>query len=206
MPDGLPSQFWDQSAGQVNMGELIKAHTDLATFKQQHDERIAGLPQKADDYKVEWKAPDGFKAPDGLDVAALKINPDDPRVPALRQFAHEHKLTQDQVSGLVALHVQAQIAEFAAAQAEIQGEMKKLGENGPVRVKAAEDYLKANLGKDEYEAMRPFIGHSTAFAALEKLIAMATKQGVPPNGGGGGSPPRQERPRLADRFYGKASQ
>jgi hypothetical protein len=198
MPEGLPAQLWNAEANQLN----VAAIGELATFKQQHDERLAGLPQKADDYKVEWTPPADFKAPDGLDAKALQINPDDPRIPALRAFAHEHKLSQDQVNGLVALHVQAQLAEYEAASASIQEAMKALGENGKARVDAANTFLAANLSKEEHAAVRLFIGDAAAFTALEKLIAKATTQGIPPNGGG--NPPQQQasKPRLADRFYG----
>jgi hypothetical protein len=203
MPEGLPAQFWDQSSGQVNMPDLVKSYGELSTFKTSHDERLAALPQKAEDYKVEWKAPDGFKPPEGLDPAALKINDKDPRIPALRAFAFEHKMSQDQVTALVGLHVQAQIAEFAEADAEIQAEMKALGENGKTRVTAAETFLKAAVSTEEYAALRPFIGNARAFAAIEKLIAKATAGGPPPNSNDGGNPPPKPQTRIADRFYGQ---
>jgi hypothetical protein len=105
------------------------------------------------------------------------------------------------VNGLVSLYVQAQMTEFAAANEAIQAEMKKLGDNGPARIKAAESYLKSVLTKEEYEGARLFFGDAVAFAGLEKLIEKATAGGPPANANGGGNPPRRPETRMADRFY-----
>jgi len=201
MPEGLPTRFWDQQSGSVNIPEFVKAHGELSTFKTEYDTRIAALPQKPEDYKIELKLPDTVKVPEGMQ---LKIDEKDPRVPAVRAFAQKHQLSQDGLNELVAMHAQMQIEEHVANEAAIQAEMKKLGENGKTRVGALESYLKANVTKDEYEALRPVIGDVTAFSALEKLIAKATTQGVPSNLDGGVPPaPPLPKPRNADIFYGK---
>ncbi len=202
IPEGLPTQFWDQGSGAVKMQDFIKAHTELSTFKTQHDERLATLPKSPDEYKFEAKAPDGVKLPDGFE---LKIDEKDPRIQPIRQLAHKYQLPQDFVNELVGMDIQMQVAALEQADAELQAEMKKLGENGPVRVKAMEDYLKANVGGDEYDALRPVLGNAAAFSALEKVIAKAVKTSTPPNGAGDDPPPPQQKPRLADRMYGRAN-
>lgn len=195
----MADHYWDATANAVKMPDLVAA----GQFKIDHDARIAALPQKPEDYKVEWKAPEGFKAPEGMKAEDIKIDEKDARIPALRAFAHEHKLSQDQVNGLVALHIQAQMAEYAAADAELQAEMKKLGENGKTRVEAANAFLKQHLTAEEHAAVRLFIGNSTAFTGLEKIIAKALTQSVPPNAGGNPNPPPKPVVRLADRLYGQ---
>lgn len=203
-PEGLPAQFWDQQTGQVNLPEFVKSYGEVSAFKTQHDQRIAALPKDPKDYKIELKLPDGVKVPDG---AEFKIDDKDPRLPAVRAFAHKHQLSQDTVNELISLHAQMEIEAYAAGEAELQAEMKKLGSNGPARTQAAETFLKANLGKDEYEALRPVIGNAVAFAAVEKLIARATSQSVPANLNGGTPPnPPQAKKRPADVFYGSERQ
>jgi len=178
MPEGLPPQFWDSAGGKVNLPDLVKSYGEISAFKTQHDQRVAGLPKTATDYKIEVKLPDTVKLPDGM---TFKIDDKDPRIPAVQALAHKHQLSQETVTELIALHAQSEIEAHVAAEASIQAEMKKLGENGKARVEALNAYFKANLSKEEDEALRPVIGNAAAFAAVEKLIAKAVTQRVPGN-------------------------
>jgi len=201
MPEGLPTQFWDQQTGAVDMPGFVKSYTEASAFKTQHDQRIASLPKTPAEYKVELKLPDTVKVPEGMN---LKIDEKDPRLIAVRELAHKHQWAPEVLNELVAFDAQMQIAAHAQEEAAIQAEMKKLGSNGPARVTALETFLKASVGKDEYEALRPVIGNATAFAAMEKLIAKVTAQGVAPHlNGGGPQPTSPPKPRPADIFYGK---
>lgn len=202
MPEGLPAQFWNADQSAVDLPGLISSYSEISQFKTEFDAKQAALPQKPDDYKLDFELPKDIKLPDGYD---FKIDPNDPRVPAVREFAHRHRLPQETVSDLLALHAQFEVEQHARMDAELQAEMAKLGSNGKVRVDAATAYLKANLSPEEFEAARLFIGNATAFAAVEKLIAKATKQGVPGNGEGGDrqAAPQKEAVRAADLFYGQ---
>ena len=198
MPEGLPETFWDADARAVKLPDLIASYGEAATFKQQHDERIAALPKKPDEYKIEMKLPEGFKPPEGIE---LKVDEKDARIPLLRDFALKNQLSQEALSELVGLDAQYRVAQYQQEEAALQAEMAKLGENGPQRVTAVETFLKdgLKLPAAEYDAMRGFLADASAFAGLEKLIARATAQQVP-----GNTPPgNQQKPttRLADRFY-----
>jgi hypothetical protein len=197
MPEGVPAQFWNAETGQVDMPGMAKHYGELAAFKAQQDERHAGLPQKPEDYRIEGSLPQGFMVPHGFEP---RVDPKDPRIPALREFAHKHRLPQEAVNALVSLDLQAQVAAQMEADAELQAEFKKLGENGKARVKAVETALALHLSEAEYEAIRPFTGSAVVIAALEKIIAKAGPLPAP-NGGMQKSAP--ERP--ADKFYGKRS-
>lgn len=203
IPDGLPPQFWDSQAGQVNTPELVKAYGEIATFKAQHEERLAALPKDPKDYKLEIKLPDTVKLPEGFKP---EIDEKDPRVPAVRAFAHKYQLPQDALNELVALDAQMQVEEFVANEAAIQAEMKKLGENGKARVGAIESFLKANVAKDEYEALRPVIGNALAVQAIEKLIAKAVTQQVPGNRLNGDQPLKPSEVPIEKRWYGNGAQ
>ena len=195
MPEGLPETFWDAEAKTVKLPDLVKSYGEVASFKQQHDERIAALPKTPEEYKIELKLPEGFKPPEGIE---LKVDEKDGRIAPLREFAVKHQLAPDAVNELVALDALYRVEQYKAEEAAIQAEFAKLGQNGKARTDAVDAYLKANL-PDEYEALKGFVADATAFAALEKLIAKATAQQVP-----GNTPPPnqpQQKPRLADRFY-----
>jgi hypothetical protein len=189
----------DRQTGQPNLADLTKSYAALSAFKTEHDTKLAALPKKPEDYKLEFKPPESFKLPDGFQY---KLDEKDPRVGPIREFALKHGLSQDGLNELVAFDAKMQIEALAAADAELQAEMKKLGENGPARVKAFEDYLKANVSTEEYAAMRPFIGNAAAFSAIEKLIAKALKQSVPAHLNGTTPPAPEPRKRPADIFYG----
>lgn len=201
MPEGLPTQFWDSQSNQVNIPEFVKSYGEVSAFKTQHDQRMASLPKRPEDYKIELKLPDTVKVPDGLE---LKIDDKDPRLGMLREFAVKNQMAPELVNEIVALEAQMQIAAHVQGEAHLQAEMKKLGENGKARVGALEDFLKANVSKEEYAALRPVIGDAAAFSAIEKLIAKAVTQRVP--GNLPTDPPKPAPKSMEDRWYNNGSQ
>ena len=202
MPDGLPSQFWDSQGGKVNVTELVKSYGELATFKTAQDERVKALPAKPEDYKLDFKLPDTVKLPEGFQV---KIDEKDPRLAVVRSLAHKYQLPQEAVSSLLAMDAEHQVTAHVAAEAAIQAEMKKLGENGKARVDAANTFLSANVSQEEHAAMREFISNSVAFAGLEKLIAKALTQNVPGHQPGGQPQPKPADIPIEQRWYGNGA-
>lgn len=180
MPEGLPADFWDADKGEVRYGDLGKRFEELTSFKAQQDERLAGVPEKADDYKLEL--PPDFKLPDGT---TFTIDDKDPAIPLLRQFAHDEKLPQSTVSKLLAIEAQRRAQELDAQVAAVQAEEKALGANFPQRKAAMEAFLRTNIPQDQYDAIRPLLTTAKAFEALEGLIEKATTGAVAdgnPNG------------------------
>src|SRR5262245_42698711 len=123
MPAGLPEQYWDAQTGQVKMPELVKAYGEAAAFKADHDARLAALPAKPEDYKMEGKLPDGFLVPAGFEP---RVDEKDPRIPALRELAHKQGWSQETVSALIGMDLQAQVAMQVEADKAIASEMAKL--------------------------------------------------------------------------------
>lgn len=202
MPAGLPEQFWDATAGSVKVNDLVGSYAELNTFKSEYDAKMAALPAKPDDYKIDVQLPKDWDVPKDY---KFEINEDDPRLPMVREFAHKHKLSPEVLNELALLDAKIQIENHKRIDAEIQAEMKKLGQNGQQRIDAVNNYLKANVSPEEHQALRLAFGDAAAFQGLEKLVTAALKQGVPPNGGEGGSPQKPQpaqRPSLADRLYG----
>jgi hypothetical protein len=185
MPEGLPAQFWNADAKQVDMAGLIKAHGELSTFKTQHDARLAALPKTAGDYKIEGALPDGVELPVGFTPA---IHENDPRIGPLREFALRHHLPQEAVAELVAFELRHQVETTRASDAELGAEFAKLGPNPQPRIDALKAALKANLPPGEYEAVRDSVTDFAAFAALEKLVAMLPKTPDPVHAAGPDAP------------------
>ena len=204
IPEGVPSQFWDTQSNSVNLPEFAKSYGELSAFKAEHDARLAQVPAKPEDYKFEIAPPEGLELPEGFE---WKVDPKDPRISDVREFAAKHKMTQADLAELLNLHMKFEIESHKAADAELQAEMKKLGSNGPARVKALETFLGAHLSKAEYESLRPVLGNAEAFSAVEKLASKVTTQRIPGNGEGGDPPktPPTKAVRPADLFYGQRS-
>jgi hypothetical protein len=209
-PEGLPPQFWDATGGKVNLDALIKDYGEHAGFRKAHDEAKAALPKDPAGYKI--ALPENFKLPDGLELPegfAPKIDEKDPRIPMLQALAVEEGLSPALVSKLAALDVAATAQVIAAhdkaEKARVAEEMKKIGDNADVRMKAAETFLKTTLGDEKAAALQSFMTDAVTFGAIEDLIARATR-GVMP---GGASPlPNNQAPpqSVTDRWYGNTQQ
>lgn len=205
-PEWLPESHWD-TTGNTIKPEFGAHYNEVATFhKTETEQRAALAARKPEDIKFEVKLPDTVKVPEGMD---LKVRPDDPRVPVLREMAIKNGWTQDTVDALVALDAQQQIQMHAAEQARIAAEDQKLGANAAGRKAAVGNWLKGlkdsnKISGDEYEAVRVYATDAASVSALEKIIAMAA--GSVPAGGGGTEPAKPAEVPLAQRWYGSTSQ
>jgi hypothetical protein len=201
-PEAIAESFWDASANTIKLDAFTPHYTELATFHKTETERQAALAaRKPEDIKFEVKLPEGVKAPEGLDV---KINPDDPRVPVLRDMAIKNGWTQETVDALVALDAKQQIDNHAAEQSRIAAEDQKLGANAKDRKAAVGNWLKGmkdrnELSGDEYEAVRVYATDAATVTALEKIMAKAAGH-VP--GHQPGNPPAAAQVPQAERWYG----
>ncbi len=203
MPTGLDAKYWDAAGGKLNQDVLLKDFTELSGFKKAHDDAKAALPKDVSGYKVEFKAPKDFKLPEG--VPEIKVDPKDPRIPVLLDFAHRRGLGQDAVDELVSATMIAEHAAYVdwdkAEKARVAEEHKKLGENADARKAAIETYLTA-WNKDHAAALLANATDAASIVALEALISDRTK--IP---GGGPSPePPKPAQTVTERWYGGTSQ
>jgi hypothetical protein len=192
MPDGLDPKYWDATGGQVALPALLKDFTELSGFKKAQDDLRASLPKTADEYKFEFKAPEGFKLPDGVD---FKVDPNDTRIPFVRELAAKHALPQSVVDDLVLADAKAQLADHNRNMEIVAAERAKLGEKGQARM----DAVKTFLGQD-FEHLSLALDNAQAFEALERLIARSTSSNIP-GGGPVPNPPPAVPEKQADRWY-----
>jgi hypothetical protein len=195
-PEFLPADYWDEKAG-IKTDEFAKHYGELTAAQQKLAERAP--PAKPDDYKIEVKLPDTVKVPEGMTFDPSK----DPRLPVLRQVAHELGLTNTEVNRLVALDAELAIQNHTAEQARVAEETKKLGEKATDRIAAVTNWAKAlqtkgDLSADEFNEIRMTASTAVGVTALEKLMAKAagTVPGHVPT-----PPPKVEPQNIADRIW-----
>lgn len=200
-PEYLPEAYWDPQANSIKP-EFGQHYNEVSTFHKTETERLAALAaRKPEDIKFEIKLPETVKVPEGMD---LKINPDDPRVPILRDLAIKNNLSQETVNALVTLDAQQQIAMHAAEQTRIAEEDKGLGANASARKDAAANYLKGQKDRGEipaemYERVKVYATDALTVQWLE--IMMAKDRGFVPGSLGNDAPPKPAEVPMKDRWY-----
>jgi hypothetical protein len=123
-------------------------------------------PPTADGYKIEL--PKDFKAPVGAEGYAL--NEKDPRLPALREVALKHKLSNSALNDLVAVGAAHEAHQMAVLQHARQAELGKLGPTASGRVTAVQTFFNGYLDKADAEALNNTLWTSGIITAFEKLI------------------------------------
>lgn len=162
-PEGLPDELWDPASG-VKVGDLWSAYRDL---KAATDAAKADVPDSPEGYELAIS--DAVKVPDGFKV---DIDPKDPFFADVTKEAHALGLGKAGVQKLVDAYARAQIAEQTAATEVYAGEKTKLGENAEARIKAVDDWLTANLTKEEAAALASAKVSATHVRAFEKIIKL----------------------------------
>jgi hypothetical protein len=184
--------------------EFAKHYGEVTANAAKYAERLAGIPEKPEAYKVELKFPDDVKLPEGINFDPSK----DPRLPVLLKTAHEMGLTNAELNRIVALDAQFALDNHAAETARVAEEHKKLGDNAKARIDAASNWLNGQTGDGktftaaEAEEIRFMAGSAAGVTALEKLMAKAngTVPGHVPSG-----PGKPEPQSIAKRWYGGPS-
>lgn len=172
-PEFLPDQFWADD--QADYGAFRSEFETLSQFKSEAEAAQASLPQSADDYAVALR--EGFEVPEGVEY---QLNPDDPRVPALREFAHKHGLSQDAMHDLLEMHAGGEIEAIKTQQSHSIEEMKKLGSDASGRVERIKNSLISQLPKSQGEALADALTTADAVIAVDALLGRMTGKPAAP--------------------------
>lgn len=162
-PEGLPDDLWDDAKG-VKTGDLWAAYRDL---KAEVEAAKADVP--AADAAYDLTLPADFKAPDGLTVEIAK---DDPLWAKVAEIGKADGMTKATHQKLLAAFAEYQIAQQTAQIDGYVAEKTKLGANADTRIKAADDWLKANLSASQAEALGAALTSAEGVQALEALIRL----------------------------------
>lgn len=180
-------------AAKIRIGDAefeTSAVQEALAAKAAETSRKLTLPQAPDGYKAELPA--DFKLPEGV---SFEFNVDDPLLAQGRQLMHDidnGRLSgQEAFSKMLALHAATQVESQATISAARNSEIEKLGVNGPARVDAVTNWLKAVGGNDAETLIKvmdyaPVAGTVMAF---ENLMRKFSSQGA-----GGFSQRHRERP------------
>jgi hypothetical protein len=203
-PEGLPENLWDADAGQVKHDDVLKSYLEISKTHGEREAQLATLPQKADEYKIPETVIDDEIAkiiPAGQEIT---IDAKDPRLAAVREFAHANKLSQESFSDLVKIGIKAEVMQeklFAEAR---EAELKKLGVNAPQRTKAVVDFLSGHIGQEDADAISASLFSAKQFEAFEKLIAKYSGQSnvIPMNNKRDTDQPPAQPASMEQRWYG----
>lgn len=172
-PEGLPDAFWDGAA--IKVGDLWNAYRELTAA---NEARLADVPQAADGYEL--KVSDEVKVPEGFKV---DIDAKDPFFVDITRELHAAGAPRATVQKLVDAYARQQIADQTQATEVYSAEMGKLGENAKARIEAVDNWLTANLTKEEAAALAASKFSAVHVRAFEKIIAL--RKAAQPGPGGG---------------------
>ncbi len=166
-PDFLDEQFWDAEKGEANVEGLSKSYKDLRTeFNKRNDDKVGDT---VDDYGTEE-----FYALDGM--AAMK---DDPVMQLALSQAQEAGMGVKQAQAFISKFV-AGMEEFKPAPVDVQGELDKLGKNGPHMVSGLKTWVDGmkNVGDINDEVHAEILKLGSTAAGIRALDILRQKSGV----------------------------
>lgn len=143
--------------------EKYKTVADLAKSNSELEKRLGTAPDKYDFSKSKY------------------LDPDYVPFQELQNVAKERRVPQDVVDKMIE-SVDKYMDEFSTDFGE---ELKKLGDNAKERVTVLDNWAKANLSKEGYEALTSNLNNAASIKALEELRGkvMSNTSQVPGNSG-----------------------
>ena len=170
-PDIIPEKFWNAETGEVKIDDMAKSYNHLEKFstgkKDEMKESIIaelqaeaaeGLPEKPEDYKLP-------ELVEGINEEMVEANP---LTEWWRGHCHELGLPEE----IFQQGVNRYTDVLLNAQPDLDGELKRLGENGQERVEAVNAWASTNFPPEEFEALQALGQSATGITALERIMDM----------------------------------
>lgn len=162
-PEGIPDEFWDDATG-LKTGDLAAAYRDLVA---KNAERTADVPGEADAYDL--ALPEGLDLPEGIEI---EIKTDDPLWAEFQAIGKEQGITKAGFQKFVGAFAKYQAATQQADINDYVAQKTALGANADTRIKAAADWMGANLTKSEADALGGALISAEGVKALERIITL----------------------------------
>jgi hypothetical protein len=143
--------------------------------------------------------PADFVQPPGIE---FKFDEADPAVQLAREFAHKNGFSQEQFTGMIAVHAAGELQKLAELKAARDAEAGKLGATGTLRITAIDKFLRAHLGD---EIAKPFM---TTLATERQVRGWELLMQKFANSGSGTFTPSRsssEPPRMTDAEWSRMS-
>jgi hypothetical protein len=169
----VPESFFDAEKGEVKGPDLRKHLDELATFKAADDSRKLTLPATPEAYAL--ALPEGFKAPDGIDI---KLDPNDPMLKTAQSMAHAKGWSQSDFSDALGIVATMKANETAAYETAKTANLAALGAKGPERIDAVTRWLTANATEAEAKPIIATLATAGHITFMEKMIAKLSSQGT----------------------------
>lgn len=195
-PPELPEKFWNPETGEIRVPELTRSYVELEKWRSQGVDALKpvveeelkaklreGAPETPDAYELPTR--EELKLPEGLD-----FDPNNPTVGKFRELAHKYGVSKEDFKAIMADYAAEVVGSY-----DPQAELAKLGDTAQARISAVQSVLKAKLGDEGLEALKPAIVDAQSFTALEKLLS---ETGTLKPAEGGGAPGTAGGETLAD--------
>lgn len=180
-PTQAPAWFIDEGIPGVGnrptwLPDKFKTAADLAKSHTELEKRLGAVPDDYDFSKSRY------------------LDPDYEPFNELKKVAKDKRVPQDVFDKFIE-SVDKYMDEFSTDPKE---EIKKIGDNAQERISTVDNWAKANLSKDSYEALSSSLRNAESFKALEELRGkvMSSVTQVPGNGGSITAPPSVEDMKL----------
>lgn len=143
--------------------EKFKTVADMARSNAELEKKLGSVPESHDFTKSKF------------------LDPDYVPFQELQAAAKEKRIPQEFIDKMIE-SVDKYVDEFSTNREE---EIKKLGDNAQERVETLDNWAKANLSKDSYEALTSHLNNADSIKALEELRGkmMSSTPQVPGNNG-----------------------
>lgn len=165
------SPEWFKSDKYKNVSDQAKAYKDL-------ESKLGSFTGAPENY--EHRNPEGFE-----------ISPDDPIMESAKEWAKSQNMSQDGLDSLVGLYAEMEAGKDKALE-DFAQEQIALIDNFDDRSKNVNDFLKAN----EMESLADMIGSKDQMEQFEKLLDMAGKASINPDGEADSIPSQEEVDKL----------
>ena len=191
----------DNTKIRVGQAEFTaKELNDIVARDAAEQSRRLNVPADPSGYKIQLPA--DFRSPAGMIVDVANEN--DPRYAAsyqmARQWAKSENLSQESFSKLLGLHASIVATEQAGIHAIAKAEAESLGANGPARMNAIGQFLRANYGDAKARPVMVSMATRAQVEIFEDLIGRLSKQGSASFNGLGRDP---EPLGISDEAYEK---
>lgn len=180
-PDGLDDRFFDATAG-VKWADLNKEFADLAAFKAETEAARKSVPEKLEDYKLEFE--------DGALPEGFELNPDDARWQTARELAKELGVDQNGFAKLASAHIKLMAAEETAMQGQLvelqKAEAAKLGPNAAAISDAVTQWVNSAFEPEAAKVLGAsnILVNASVVKSLNKVITALANAGVTFNADG----------------------
>lgn len=168
----MPESFFDTEKKEIKGADLRKHLDELATFKAAEDSRKLSLPATPEAYQL--ALPEGFRAPDGIEV---KLDANDPMLKDAQAMAHAKGWSQQDFSDALGVVATMKANETAAYEVAKTKNLEALGAKGPERIDAVTRWLNANGSEAEVKPIIATLATAAHVTFFEKIISKLSSQG-----------------------------